>query len=169
DYELSLDGPSFYELNLYEQKFVRLALFDEDVKVEYDFEKEEDLKISGSHDTDQVLKVDALVEKYQEEINQLNSEYYDAMSDRDQEAIKAIQDRSMEMASNHAVRVKETIRDMNGSFASLAAIMMIDPRTDFEFLDSLLSELDSKYPNTKTIISLRDRKSTRLNSSHVKI
>src|SRR5690606_41370490 len=84
-------------------------------------------------------------------------------------SIKAIQDRSMEMASNHAVRVKETIRDMNGSFASLAAIMMIDPRTDFEFLDSLLSELDSKYPNTKTIISLRDRKSTRLNSSHVKI
>src|SRR5690606_34707099 len=80
DYELSLDGPSFYELNLYEQKFVRLALFDEDVKVEYDFEKEEDLKISGSHDTDQVLKVDALVEKYQEEINQLNSVYYDAMS-----------------------------------------------------------------------------------------
>lgn len=157
DYELSLNGPTFYELNLYEQKLAKLALFEEDVKIEYDFEKEEDLKITGSHDTEQILKVDALVEQYQEEINQLNSEYYDAMSAGDREAITSIQDRSMEMSANHAVRVKETIRDMDGSFASLAAIMMIDPRTDFEFLDSLLTGLDSKYPDTKTIISLRQQ------------
>src|SRR5690606_30378501 len=87
----------------------------------------------------------------------LNSEYYEAMSAGDREAVKAIQDRSMEMSANHAARVKETIRGMEGSFASLAAIMMIDPRTDFEFLDSLLTGLDSKYPDTKTIISLRQQ------------
>lgn len=157
DYQLSLDGPGFYELNLYEQKLVKLALFDEDVKVAYDFDQEEGLSITGSHDTEQILKVDALVEQYQEEINQLNSEYYEAMSAGDREAVKAIQDRSMEMSANHAARVKETIRGMEGSFASLAAIMMIDPRTDFEFLDSLLTGLDSKYPDTKTIISLRQQ------------
>lgn len=157
DYALNLSGPSFYELNLYDHEFVRLALYNEDVKVDYDFEKEDDLNITGSHDTEQILKVDALVEQYQEEINQLNSEYYDAMSAGDREAIKGIQDRSMEMATHHAARVKETIRGMDGSFASLAAITMIDPRTDFEFLDSLLNGLDRKYPDTKTIISLRQQ------------
>lgn len=157
DYELSLNGPGFYELNLYDQKVARLALYDEDVKVEYDFQNEDSFKATGSHDTEQVLKVDALVEKYQDEINQLNSEYYEAMSAEDQEAIKAIQDRSMEMASAHSVRVKETIKSMDGSFASLAAVMMIDPRTDFEFLDSLISGLDQKYPDTKLIISLRQQ------------
>lgn len=157
DYALNLNGPSFYELNLYEQKFVRLALYNEDVKVDHDFQKDGDLKVTGSHDTDQILKVDALVEQYQEEINQLNSEYYEAMTAGDREAIKAIQDRSMEMATDHAVRVKETIRDMDGSFASLAAIMMVDPRTDFDFLDSLLNGLDQKYPDTKAIISLKQQ------------
>ena len=74
DYALNLSGPSFYELNLYDHEFVRLALYNEDVKVDHDFEKEDDLKVTGSHDTEQILKVDALVEQYQEEINQLNSE-----------------------------------------------------------------------------------------------
>ncbi|HLT08469.1 MAG TPA: TlpA disulfide reductase family protein [Cyclobacteriaceae bacterium] len=157
EYQVSLDGPGFYELDLYGQKVARLALYNEDVKVEYDFDNEDSFKATGSHDTDQILKVDALVEQYQEEINQLNSEYYEAMSARDQQAIKAIQDKSLEIAANHSNRVKETIRSMDGSFASLAAVMMIDPNTEFEFLDSLISGLDQKYPNTKTIVSLRQQ------------
>src|SRR5690606_13465842 len=109
--------------------------------------------ITGSKDTEQVMKVDELATLYQEEINDLNTQYYEAMSANDQDAIKAIQERSMEMVSNHAERVKATIRDMNGSFASLAPVGMIDPRNDFEFLDSLMSALDQKYPNTKMIVS----------------
>src|SRR5690554_6287087 len=76
DYNLSLDGPGFYELNLNEEKFVRLALHHEDVSVNYDFQDEESLSIEGSEDTEQMLKVDELSEAYQEQINQLNSEYY---------------------------------------------------------------------------------------------
>lgn len=157
DYELSLEGPGFYELNLYGEKMLRLALHNEDVKVEYDFANEESLDITGSHDTDQIQKVDDLMEQYQQEINDLNTEYYDAMSAGDQEAVRAVQEKSFDMSSRHSERVKETIRSMEGSFASLAAVMMIDPRTDFDFLDSLISGLDQKYPNTKTIVSLRQQ------------
>lgn len=157
EYELSLDGPGFYDLNLYGQKVARLALNNEDIQIEYDFDKDDSFKTSGSHDTEQVLKVDKLVEQYQEEINQLNSEYYEAMSAKNDAAIKAIQDKSMQMASTHSERVKQTIKDMDGSFASLAAVMMIDPKTDFEFLDSLITGLDEKYPNTKVIVSLKQQ------------
>ncbi len=157
DYQLSLEGPGFYELNLYDEKIVRLALYDEDVAVQYDFSDEESIQVTGSKDTEQVMKVDELASLYQEEINDLNTQYYEAMSANDQDAIKAIQERSMVMVSDHAERVKATIREMDGSFAALAAVGMIDPRSDFEFLDSLISELDEQYPNTKMIVSLKQQ------------
>ena len=157
DYNLSLDGPGFYELNLNEEKFIRLALHHEDVSVNYDFQDEESLSVEGSGDTEQMQKVDELGEAYQEQINQLNSEYYEAMNAKDNDAIKDIQQRAIEIEAAHAERVKQTIRDMDGSFASLAAIGMINPRKDFQFLDSLMAGLDNKYPNMKTIISLRQQ------------
>jgi len=94
---------------------------------------------------------------YQEEINELNTEYYDAMTANDQDAMRSIQERSLLMASKHTERVKDAIKDMDGSFASLAAAMLIDPSTDFEFLDSLITGLDQKYPNTKTIVTLKQQ------------
>lgn len=157
DYELSVESPGFYELNLFGEKMARLALFDEDIKIEYDFNDKESFKTSGSHDTEQIAKVDQLMDLYQKEINELNNQYYEAMTANDQEAIKSIQERSMEMASNHAARVKNTVKDMDGSFASLAAVMMIDPGTDFDFLDSLINGLDQQYPNTKSIITLKQQ------------
>lgn len=157
DYQLSLEGPGFYELNLYDEKSVRLALFDEDVDVRYDFRDGESISITGSKDTEQILKVDELAATYQEEINALNTQYYEAMNANDQDAIRGIQERSMEMVSQHADRVKAAVREMDGSFAALAAVGMIDPRRDFEFLDSLIFELDQKYPDTKMIVSLKQQ------------
>ncbi|MEX2593258.1 MAG: TlpA disulfide reductase family protein [Anditalea sp.] len=157
DYELSLEGPGFYELNLHDEKIARLALYHEDITINYDFEDEESLSITGSKDTEQIIKVDELAEVYQEEINELNSEYYEAMSAKDQDAIKEIQEKAMEMETKHTERVKSMIRDMEGSFSSLAAVGMIDPRSDFQFLDSLMTGLDQKYPNTKAIVSLKQQ------------
>lgn len=157
EYTLELEEPGFYEINLYEKKISRLALFDEDVDINYDFKDEGSLKITGSTDTDHILKVDELTTVYEEEINKLNSQYYEAMSAKDQGAIKAIQDKAIEMESQHSERVKATIRSMDGSFAALAAVGMISPRSDFQFLDSLMAALDEKYPNTKPIVSLRQQ------------
>lgn len=156
-YDLSLENPGFYELNLFGEKVSRLALYDEDIKIEYDFEDKDSFKATGSHDTDQIAKVDGLMDLYQEEINELNTEYYDAMTANDQDAMRSIQERSLQMASKHTERVKDAIKDMDGSFASLAAAMLIDPSTDFEFLDSLITGLDQKYPNTKTIVTLKQQ------------
>src|SRR5690606_24153870 len=125
--------------------------------VKYDFQDEESLEIEGSWDTEQMEKVDELSTAYQEEINALNTEYYEAMSAKDQDAIKAIQEKAMKMEAEHGERVKETIRTMEGSFSALAAVGMLNPRTDFQFLDDLMTQLDEKYPNTKSIVSLRQQ------------
>ncbi|WP_186756717.1 TlpA disulfide reductase family protein [Echinicola salinicaeni] len=155
EYKLTLDGPHFYELDLFGEKQVKLALYSEDVDIAYDFNNEESFAISGSFDTQQVAKVDQLSEDYQEEINQLNSEYYEALSAKDEAAIKAIQEKAMKLESEHAQKVKSTIDSMEGSFAALAAVGMLNPRNDFSYIDSLVSQLDMKYPDTKMILGLK--------------
>ncbi len=87
-YELEVDTPTFYELNLYGQKTVRLALYKEDVELTYDFSDPASLAIEGSKDTKEMLKIEQLMEAYQADVNKLNEAYYEAMSKNDTEAIK---------------------------------------------------------------------------------
>lgn len=152
EYELILDGPNFYDLNLFDEKTIRLALYHEDVRVNYDFETER-LTVSGSGDSQMLKKIDDITLLYQEEINGLNDEYYEAMGDRDQQAIKAIQEKAMMLEANHAERLKEAINEMDGSFAALAGLGMLNPRNDFGYMDSLINVLGSKYPEMKMISS----------------
>lgn len=151
-YELSLDTPNFYELDLFGEKTVRLALYDEDVQVRYDFQSE-DLEISGSKDSQLMQKIDELTAQYQEEGNALNTEFYDAMAEKNQEKIQSIQEKAMELELDHAERIKGAIAEMEGSFAALAGLGMLNPRTDFNYLDSIVVELGNKYPDMKLISS----------------
>ncbi len=152
EYSLTLDGPNFYELNLMDAERVRLALYHEDVEINYDFESQA-LELKGSKDSQMLRKIDEVTLWYQEEGNELNSEFYEAMADRDQDAIKAIQEKAMQLEVNHADRIKETIDQMDGSFAALAGLGMLNPRNDFNYIDSTVNDLDDRYPNMKLITS----------------
>lgn len=152
EYELVLEGPNFYELNLFDTKVIRLALFHEDAYVAHDFESEATI-IEGSKDSQLLQKIDDITLVYQEEINSLNDEYYEVMADRDQVAIRAIQDKAMQLETNHSARVKETIDEMEGSFAALAGLGMLNPRNDFHYLDSVVQVLYNRYPDMKMISS----------------
>ncbi|MDR7130138.1 peroxiredoxin [Algoriphagus sp. 4150] len=156
-YEVAVDAPTFYELNMYGEKMIRLALYKEDVKVKYDFSKLESLVIEGSQDSKEMLKIEQLMDNYQTKVNQLNESYYQAMSDNDTEAIKQIQTEAMALESNQASEVKNVINSMGNSFASLAAIGLLNPKNEFQFMDSLISKLDEKYPETKTIVQLKQQ------------
>lgn len=151
-YDLSVTAPTFYELNISGQKIVRLALFREDVKINYDFSNPESLSVEGSKDTKELAKVEKLMEAYQAEVNQLNEAYYEAMSKNDTEEIKRIQTKAMALEANQAERVKEMINSMGDSFASMAAIGLLNPKTDFQFLDQLVSRLNENYPGTTAIL-----------------
>lgn len=156
-YQLAVDSPTFYELNLYGQKSVRLALLNEDVNVAYDFSDPESLVIEGSKDTQEMLKIEKLMEAYQAKVNALNEAYYKAMGENDTETIKQIQADAMALESNQSSEVKNAINSMGDSFASLAAIGLLNPKNEFQFMDSLVAKLDEKYPDTKTIIQLKQQ------------
>lgn len=157
EYELTLDGPSFYELNLMGQKVVKLALYDQDVKISYDFEDEASLTTEGSEDTKHLQEIEKLTQEYQANMNELNNAYMEAMTRRDQEAIRGIQERAMNLETDHSEKVKDAVSDMDGSFAALAAMPMLNPRTDFQFFDELVTKMNNRYPNVKMIQSVADQ------------
>lgn len=156
-YDLVVATPTFYELNIYGQKIVRLALLDEDVSIKYNFSNPESLTIEGSKDTQEMLKLETLMETYQTEVNKLNEAYYEAMSKNDSEAIKNIQAEAMNLEAKQADRVKEMINGMGDSFASMAAIGLLNPKTDFQFLDQLVAKLNENYPGTNAILQVKQQ------------
>ncbi|MGY6520589.1 MAG: peroxiredoxin family protein [Mongoliitalea sp.] len=150
-YTLTLTEPGFYEVDLMGRKSVRLALYDQDVKIIFDFNDENSLEFEGSEDSKHMLAIERLTEDYQDQINQLNNAYMEAMNNRDTDRIKEIQDIAMSMETNHGQKVKELIASMDNSFAAMAALGMINIRNEFLFVDELIQSLDKKYPNTKMI------------------
>lgn len=156
-YELTIETPTFYELNFHGQKVIRLALFKEDVDVKYNFSTPESLTIDGSADTQELMKVEKLMETYQADVNKLNEAYYEAMSKNDAEAIKKIQAEAMALEANQAERVKEMINGMGDSFASMAAIGLLNPKTDFQFIDQLVARLNENYPGTASILQVKQQ------------
>ena len=151
-YELELDTPNFYELDFFGEKTVRLALYEEDVLVRYDFESDQ-LDVSGSKDSELMVSIDELTAAYQEAGNDLNSAFYEAMADKDQAKIKQIQEQAMNLELEHAERIKGVIAQSGGSFAALAGLGMLNPRTDFNYLDSVIVALGDRYPDMKLIAS----------------
>jgi peroxiredoxin len=157
DYNVEVSTPTFYEFNLFDQRSIRLALLKEDVQVNYDFSDPESLKITGSKDSQEMQKIDMLITDYQNKVNELNEAYYEAMSNNDSETIKKIQVNALTLEDDQAKKVKDAINSMGDSFASLAAIGLLNSKNEFQFLDSLVGKLDQIYPETKMIIQLKQQ------------
>ena len=153
----SISAPTFYELNLYGQRVVKLALFTEDVDVKFNFSDPTSLQIEGSKDSKEMLKLEKLMEEYQVKVNQLNERYYEAMSKNDAPVIQQIQVDAMTLESQQVVSVKEMIESMGNSFASLAAIGLLNPQNDFPFIDALVTKLNDNYPGSPAILQMKQQ------------
>ena len=153
----SIGTPTFYELNLYGQRVVKLALFKENVEVKFNFSDPNSLQIEGSQDSKEMLKLEKLMEAYQVQVNQLNERYYEAMSKNNAEAIRQIQIDAMNLESQQVVKVKEMIESMGNSFASLAAVGLLNPQNDFPFIDALITKLNENYPGTTSILQMKQQ------------
>jgi peroxiredoxin len=153
----SIGTPTFYELNLYGQRVVKLALYKENVDVKFNFSDPNSLQIEGSQDSKEMLKLEKLMESYQVQVNQLNERYYEAMSKNNAEAIRQIQLDAMNLESQQVVKVKEMIESMGNSFASLAAVGLLNPQNDFPFIDALITKLNENYPGTIAILKMKQQ------------
>ncbi len=153
----SIGTPTFYELNLYGQRVVKLALFKENVDVKFNFSDPTSLTIEGSQDSKEMLKLEKLMDTYQTQVNQLNERYYEAMSKNNADTIRQIQLDAMNLEAQQVVNVKEMIESMGNSFASLAAVGLLNPQNDFPFIDALITKLNENYPGTPAIMQMKQQ------------
>jgi peroxiredoxin len=79
------------------------------------------------------------------------------MSKNDAEAIKKIQLDAMKLEAQQGERVKEMINSMGDSFASLAAVGLLNPKNDFPFIDDLITKLNENYPGTIAIMQMKQQ------------
>ncbi|WP_156810324.1 TlpA disulfide reductase family protein [Nitritalea halalkaliphila] len=156
-YTLALAHAGFYQLTDEGEIERTLALYNEDVELLIDREQDPVVTVKGSKYTDQLLQIEQLVDAFQEEINGLNTRYYDAMSARDQDIIREIQAQAIEMEAAHADQVKELISSFNGSFVSLAALGMLNMRNEFTFMDELVAQLEENYAGHPMINRLKNQ------------
>lgn len=156
-YDIEINTPTFYELRILDKEVVRLALFKEDVEIIMDINSPENISVSGSKDSQEMLKIQKLMQNYQTEVNNLNQAYYKAMSENDNDAIRVIQASAVELEAQQSENVKAVINGMGNSFASLAGLSFLNTKTDFQFIDSLISGLNEEYPDTKMILQIKQQ------------
>ncbi|MGK7393231.1 MAG: peroxiredoxin family protein [Candidatus Cyclobacteriaceae bacterium M3_2C_046] len=144
--------PGFYRLNFYDTQFVNLILDDEDVHVVADGDAPTgNVEITGSTEMDYVTKMKSIMQEYQQEINQINSEYAQSNMNQDEAQMEQIYGRLMEIQKKYSQKIKNEVNDMGASLAALQAVSYLDPDQDFEFMDSIATKLQNAYPNSQDV------------------
>jgi hypothetical protein len=168
NYSLIITTPSLYYLNIltepqiYEPHLVTpLALFKEDVKIFYDFKDPNSLKIEGSNDSQNLLKMETYLKEHDREVSLLEKGFDESFGvDRDEniplsEEEVILNDKMQQEFDDffiqHNNNIKRIIDEMDDSFASLWYIKMLNSKTEVSFISGVLRRLISKYPNSPTI------------------
>jgi hypothetical protein len=167
NYSLIITTPSLYYLNIltepqiYEPHLVSpLALFKEDVKIFYDFKDPNSLKIEGSKDSQNLLKMENYLKEHNSKVSLIEKEFDVTFgSDREDESLNQEEyyryEKMMQGYNDfnikHINNIKRIINEMDDSFASLWYIKMLNSKTEVSFISGVLKRLISKYPNSPTI------------------
>ncbi|MFP4090537.1 MAG: redoxin domain-containing protein [Cyclobacteriaceae bacterium] len=149
-YSLKNDSPGFYRLNLYDRQYVNLILNDEDVQIVADGNSPDGLvKVTGSKDTDYFYLVNDIMRDFQEKVNAMNADFMKAQADDDAEAMKAVEEKYLELEKQNTEKLKDTIDQMGTSIAAFYAVNFLDAEKEFEYLSTLADRFQENLPDSR--------------------
>ena len=150
DFTVAVSEPGFYRLNLYDNQYVNFILNDEDVKITADGQSSDGVaEVKGSKDTDHFYSVNAIMQDFQEEVQELEVTFQQASMEGDEEKVESLRKAYVALDEKKSDKVKEAIDNMGNSLAALYAVNFLDPEKDFPFLDKLAQKVDQGMPNSK--------------------
>lgn len=142
--------PGFYRLNLYENQYINFILDDEDVKITADGLASDGVaEVKGSTDTDHFNSVNAIMQGFQQEVQELEVAFQQASMDRDEAKVDSLRKVYVELDDKKSEKVKEAIEKMDNSLAALYAVNFLDPEKDFPFFNKLAQQVEKGMPNSK--------------------
>ncbi len=147
---VDLREPGFYRLNLYETQMINFILSDSDIQITADGSSQEGIaEVEGSDDTDHFNKVNEIMQKFQQDVQQLEVAFQDASTGQDQERIDSLRQVYVEMEQKKTEDIKSAINEMDNSLAAMYAVNFVDPEKEFAFLDELAKKYRESMPDSK--------------------
>lgn len=160
-FQVAVDEPTFYRVNLYGRQFVNLILTSQDELVSIEAEGNRPngkATISGSADTEMLMKARKMSEKLQGDIQMLNAEFVQARSSGDMATAVDIQEQFAYLQEKYTRELKEMIWNMDESIAAIFAVSYFqDQEAVYPFLDSLSNRFQKAYPESPYTASLESK------------
>ncbi len=159
--QVAVEEPTFYRVNLYGRQFVNLILTSKDELVTIEAEGNRPTgkaTISGSADTEMLMKARKMSEKLQGDIQMLNAEFVQARSSGDMATAVDIQEQFAYLQEKYTRELKEMIWNMDESIAAIFAVSYFqDQEAVYPFLDSLSNRFQKAYPESPYTASLESK------------
>jgi len=150
DHEISLEEPGFYRLNFYDKQKVNLILYQDDLNIEVDGNSTEGKSsITGSRDMEYLNEVNQMVQDFQQDVRDLNSQYVEANTNGDQQEMERIRLLYEEENQQYKQQLKQKVVAMGNSLAVLQVIGNFNAEEDYKFLDSLGRLFAENPPDSK--------------------
>ncbi len=142
--------PGYYRLNFYQTQFVNILFTGNPIVVNADGSNPTaSFEILNSEEMTSLTELNSIMEKFQADAQQLNTEFGAASREKDDEKMEELRDKFIEMQASTNDLIKAKIREMGSSLAVLQAVNYIDKDQEFPFIDSIATVVNTEIPDYK--------------------
>jgi peroxiredoxin len=104
-------------------------------------------EVKGSTPMTQLTDLNNLVQAFSNEVNQLDEEYRDAYSKKEEKKMEDLRAQFTKKQGEINLMIRQKIRAMGTSLALIQAVNYLDMDNDFPFIDSVANVVDSNIPD----------------------
>ena len=154
---VNLEQPGYFRLNFYDKQYVMVILHQDNLEVNVDGNKNTGaVEIKGSKDHDFISEVQTMIQNFQtsEPVNKLNQEFGEASQNGDQEQIKALQEKYIELESQHKVELAAKFKSMSASLATISLLQsgrVLDKDKNFDVYEDVANKAKAAMPNSDLV------------------
>ena len=146
-YKLAYKNPGFYRLNFYNTQMVDFIADNYDLMIKTEGNNPSGTtEIEGSPTMDLLEQVNATMESYAKQIQDIRMEYAEANAMGDTEKVKKAEKKFMEIQNTIREQVKTFIQKEEAGLAAFQLIGIFDPSQDYEFIQKTSNQLLKKIP-----------------------
>ncbi len=142
------DEPGYYRLNFFQTQFVNFLFTGSPIIINADGNNPTAaFEIIGSKEMDYIQELNGIMEVFNNEVNQLNTDYGAASTGGDEVKMGEILAKFNSLRVEVNDKIKQKIRAMGNSLALLQAVNYLDKDQEFDFIDSIAHVIDTEIPD----------------------
>ncbi|WP_424961783.1 TlpA family protein disulfide reductase [Ekhidna sp.] len=161
---LNIEKPAFFRVNFNGKQIISLILTGEEDEVVLNAQGNDPRgfsEVSGSYDTEYKNQIDAMMQEYRVKVQGMQQAQRQARANNDAQAFQTAQFQMMDVAKKTESELKALIREASPSLAAFYGLQMIDATQNFEFIDSIATELQAEMPENFHVESLLSQVATK--------